>query len=460
MSGKQFLKSMMVHAAYGAFGAAALSFGVSSSATAETLSEALAKAYATNPSLQSARASVRASDENLSQALSGYRPSIGASGTVATKKQITISNPDVVQSSVPRTLSLTAKQSLFSGGQTMAAVSSAEHVITAQRARLNGAEQKVLLNAATAFSDVLRDQAVLELNIRNEQVLGRHLEATRDRFNVGEITRTDVHQAEARLAGATANRIQSEGVLAASRANYANVVGEAPVSLEKRSMVLPLPISLDDALSLAEENPAFVAASYDEKAARDGIKGTIGKILPSIDLSGSATRLVETSYAGSWSNTFEAKVTMSVPLYQSGAVHSQVRQARQKAAAARLDLEQTRRDVDEQVRRAWQNVEVTQARIESINTQVLAAETALEGVQREASVGSRTVLDVLDSEQELLDARVNLVKSQRDETVAALSLLSSVGRLTAMDLNLVVDLYDTGRHYRDVRNKWFGTHAK
>lgn len=456
MSRLQFFKATIAHVA---LGASVLSF-CASTAGAETLDEALAKAYASNPTLLSARASLRSIDENMTQALSGYRPTLGASGTMSAKQQETVSNPGVYQKTKPQTLSLNLNQSLFAGGRTMSAVSSAENVIHAQRARLQSVEQSVLLDAATAYSDVLRDQAVLELNIKNEEVLGRHLEATRDRFNVGEITRTDVHQAEARLAGATANRIQSKGVLAASRASYANVVGEAPGALVKPVLTVLLPAGLNEALNRAEENPAFIAASYDEKAALDGIKGANGKLLPSIDLSGSANRSVDTSYTGSWSNTFEAKVTMSVPLYQSGAAYSQVRQARQKAAAARLDLEQSRRDVGEEVRRAWLNVEVTQARIESINTQVLAAETALEGVQREASVGSRTVLDVLDSEQELLDARVNLVKSQRDETVVALSLLSSIGRLTATDLNLVVDLYDTDRHYQGVRNKWFGTHAK
>lgn len=456
MNRHSFLKATIVHVA---LGASVLAFGAST-AGAETLGEALAKAYVSNPELLSARASLRSTDENMAQALSGYRPTLGASGTMSAKQQETVTNPGVYQKTKPNTLTLNLNQSLFAGGQTMAAVSSAENVISAQRARLRGVEQNVLLNAATAYSDVLRDQAVLELNIKNEQVLGRHLEATRDRFNVGEITRTDVHQAEARLAGATANRIQSEGTLAASRATYANVIGGAPDALVKPALTMPLPADLNEALNRVEENPTFIAASYDEKAALDDIKGANGKLLPSIDLSGSANRSEDTSYAGSWSNTLEAKVTLSVPLYQSGAVYSQVRQARQKAAAARLDASQARRDVGEQVRKAWQNVEVTQARIESINTQVLAAETALEGVQREASVGSRTVLDVLDSEQELLDARVNLVKSQRDETVAALSLLSSVGRLTARDLNLEVDLYDTGRHYRDVRNKWFGAHVK
>lgn len=427
-------------------------------ANAETLVDALAKAYATNPTLESARANLRATDESAAQALSGYRPSVSATGTASAKQQETSTDPGNKVDTNPKTLSLNLTQSLYAGGQTMAAVSSAENTIRAQRANVQGTEQTVLLNAATAYLDVLRDQAVLDLNRNNEDVLSRHLEATQDRFNVGEITRTDVHQAEARLAGATANRIQAEGNLEASRATYANVVGEAPGVLERPDTALPLPGSLGEALDMAEEaNPSIVAAIYSEKAARDSIDSAKGKLMPSIDLSGSAARSLDTTSDNYWANALEAKVTLTVPLYQSGSVHSQVRQARQQASAARLDADQARRTVAEQVRQAWQNLEATRARIESINTQVRAAETALEGVQREASVGSRTVLDVLDAEQELLDARVNLVTSQRDETVAALTLMSTVGRLTATDLNLAVDLYDTTRHYQDVRGKWFGT---
>lgn len=425
-------------------------------ANAETLGAAMAKAYSTNPSLLSARATLRATDEGVSQAKSGWRPSLSATGTTSSKRTETSTVPSTT-TTTPRTMTLSLSQSLFAGGQTVAGTSSAINSVLAQRARLKNSEQGVLLGAATAYLNVLRDQAVLELNIKNEQVLTRHLEATRDRFNVGEITRTDVHLAEARLAGANANRIGARGTLDASRANYVNVVGEAPGNLEQPNMALGLPQSLDEALTMAEEyNPALVAAAFDEKASKNDISGVKGQLLPSIDLSGSANRSLDTTSSTSWSNSMEAKVTLTVPLYQSGAVYSQLRQARQTAVASRLAADQAKRDAAEQVSQAWQNLDVTRARIGSIKTQVRAAETALEGVQREASVGSRTVLDVLDSEQELLDARVNLVTSQRDETVAALTLLSAAGKLTAGDLNLAVDLYDAGGHYRDVRDQWFG----
>lgn len=454
MTVKTIFKTTVAHAA---FGFAALGLFVSP-ASAETLAEALAKAYGTNPTLESARASLRATDEGMAQAISGYRPSLSATGSQAARQSETNTSAGREVNTAPRVLSLNLSQSLYAGGRTQSAVSSAGNTISAARARLSATEQTVLLSAATAYFDVLRDQSVVELNAMNEQVLSRHLEATRDRFNVGEITRTDVHQSEARLAGATANRIQAEGTLEASRATYANVVGDAPGTLDRPTMDWSLPTSLGEALNMGEqENPAVIAASFDEKAAQDAVESVKGQLLPSIDLTGSASRTRESTTADAWANALEAKVTLTMPLYQSGSVYSQVRQARQQASASRLTVDQTVRDVSEQVRKAWQNLAATQARIDSIETQVRAAETALEGVQREAEVGSRTVLDLLDAEQELLNARVNLVTSQRDEAVAALTLLSTVGRLTAADLNLQVDLYDTGRHYQDVRGKWFGT---
>ena len=427
-----------------------------SPASAETLQEALAKAYVTNPSLQSARATLRATDEGVAQAVSGWRPSLSVEAYSSAKNQETGTSGGKVNTQ-PKYVGVTLSQSIYAGGTTMAGIEAAESDVYAQRARLATEEQTVLLNAASAYLNVLRDQAVVELNVKNEEVLTSQLEATRDRFNVGEITRTDVHQAESRLAGATADRIQAEGDLKTSRANYANLIGDAPGTLESPVLALPLPDSLDDALGLAEtNNPSVIAADFDYKSATADVDSNKGELLPSLDLSGTASRSLHTSSKGSWANAAEARLTLSVPLYQSGSVYSQLRAARQTAAASRLDLDQTRRDVAEEVRTAWETLASTQARIEAIKSQVLAAETALEGVQREASVGSRTVLDVLDAEQELLDARVNLVKSQRDETVAELTLLSSIGNLTAANMNLAVDFYNPEGHYQDVRNKWFG----
>jgi len=449
---KTALNTFLTRTAFGGVLLAVSSHTVS----AESLSDALVKAYNTNPTLLSSRATLRATDEGMAQAVSGWRPSFSATGT-ASAKDFESTNDPKGYSTEPRSLTLNVSQSLFAGGTTMAAMSAAENAVQAQRARLTSAEQTVLLSAATAYMNVFRDQSVVDLNIKNEQVLTRHLEATRDRYEVGEITRTDVHQAEARLAGSNATRIQSEGTLETSRANYVNVVGEAPGKLEASILDLNLPVSLDEALAISKvNNPTVIAAIFDEKGSKDDVDSAQGSLLPTIDLSGSANRSLDTSTSYTSSNSLEAKVTLSVPLYQSGSVYSQLRQARQTASASRLALMQSRRDATELVRTEWQGLQTIRARIDSIKTQVRAAKTALEGVQREASVGSRTVLDVLDAEQELLDAQVNLVTSQRDETVSALTLLSATGQLTAADLKLSVDLYDADRHYQDVRGKWFG----
>jgi len=423
---------------------------------AENISNALVKAYQSNPTLLSGQATLRSTDEGLSQALSGWRPSLNATASTSSKQFDNSSTRNTTHIN-PRTITLDVSQSLYAGGKTTAAISSAENAIKAQRARLISTEQNVLLGATTAYLNVLRDQHVLDLNVQNERILKRHLEATQNRFNVGEITKTDVYQARSRLAGATSARIQAEGTLASSRANYVNLIGEAPEKLEPAALPLMLPKTLDEALKTANErNPIVMAAVYDERVAADSIDTARGSLMPSIDLTGSANRSLDTISKNYWSNAMEAKVTLSVPLYQSGTVYSQLRQARQLASASRLATAQARRDATESVRKEWQNLQATRARIESIKSQVLAANTALEGVNREANAGSRTVLDVLDSEQELLNAEVNLVTSQRDEQVAALTLLSAEGKLTAIDLNLSVDLYDTDRHYQNVQGKWFG----
>jgi len=426
-------------------------------ASAQSLTEALAAAYASNPTLQAARAGLRAIDEGVPQALSGYRPSIEASGSTGYSEIDSSTATDRHQQRKPHTASVTLTQPLYSGGSTRADVSQAEHTVMSARADLLSSEQTVLLAAATAYVDVFRAQAVLEHNINNEQVLKRQLEATRDRFQVGEITRTDVHQAEARLAGATADRIQAEGNLETTRATYRNVIGEAPGKLERPQSPSGLPGSVEAAISAAlTQNPAVVGAEFDERAAADGIDSVRGELLPSIDFSGSAGRSLNASGESTASNTYAAKVTLTVPLYQSGSVYSRLRAARETASEKRRLIDQARRDATEQATKAWETLQTNRARITSFEAQVNAAEVALDGVEREAAVGSRTVLDVLDAEQELLDAKVNLVGAERDEMVAVFTLMSALGELTAARLALPVEGYDDTGHYDAVRSKWFG----
>jgi len=431
--------------------------GIPVTVLAQTLEQALVSAYRNNPTLLAARARLRATDEGVNQALSDWRPTISAEGDAGATVAYSNTATNRHQRRDPVSWTLSVDQSVYKGGQTTAATRQAENEVRAERGRLAASERDVLLAAATAFMDVVRDQAVLELNVNNEQVLRRQLEATRDRYEVGEITRTDVHQAEARLAGATADRIKGEGDLETSRAAYRNVIGASPEKLNHPELPPVGPKALGEAIEAAlAENPELVAAGFDARAGLDNVDEIKGELLPSVDLSGSAGRAFDATSETSRADSYTAKLTLTVPLYQSGSVYSRLREARQEAAELRRKTDQSQRDAVEATTRAWKDLQTTRARIDSFKTQIKAAETALEGVQREASVGSRTVLDVLDAEQELLDARVSFVGAQRDEVIAVFALKGAMGRLTAEKINLPVDLYDSRGHYREVRDKWTG----
>ncbi len=433
--------------------------GLLQPAQAQTLEEAFASAYLNNPTLLAQRAKLRAVDEQVPQALSNWRPEmeIESDAGISAVASNRATGTDRHQRREPRSLSLTLNQPLYRGGRTLAATSEAENAVKAERARLRDVEQTVLLDVVTAYMDVFRDQAVLELNINNEQVLKRQLEASRDRFEVGEITRTDVHQAEARLARATAERIQAEGDLIVSRASYRNTVGEMPGKLIRHETPTGLPTSEAEAIKAAAvDNPNVIEAEFDERASLDNVGEVQGELLPSVDFEGSAGRSFNSSSEDSRIDTYTAKVTLSMPLYQSGSVYSRLREARQTAAELRRKVDQARRDATEETTQAWEGLQTARARIESFLSQINASEIALEGVQREAAVGSRTVLDILDAEQELLDARVDFVRAERDEMVAIFELKKAMGQLTAGQLQLPVDFYDPEVHYRRVRGKWFG----
>lgn len=428
---------------------------------AQSLTDALSSAYSNNPTLLAQRASLRAVDEGVPQALSNWRPTIEASGDFTRSNTFNSSrtggNTSAVRS--PRGIDLTISQPLFRGFRNRASLNAAENSIKAARNRLLNVEQQILLDAATAYMGVVRDQAILELNIGNEQVLRRQLEAAEDRFQVGEITRTDVSQAKARLAGATADRIQAEGSLETSRATYLKIVGAAPGKLVRPAdKSKDMPAHKLAALSMAEKvHPTVKAAIYDERAARDNVKETEGELLPTLSLNGTMSYDLESSSDTSESSERSIGATLSVPLYQSGSVYSRIRQAKQTAGQQRLLIDQATRDVIEEAAQAWQALVTARARIASFQAQVRANEIALEGVQREAAVGSRTVLDTLDAEQELLDAKVNLVGAQRDETVANFWVKATTGQLTAKHLGLDVKIYDPFKHYNETREKWHGS---
>lgn len=428
----------------------------------QTLEKSLVQAYVNNPTLDAERARLRATDERVPQALSGWRPvfdSVGSVGKVRLEgNRKSLITDETSGNLTPRSVGVRIQQPLYRGGRTVAATRAAENTVRAERARLASVEQSVLLDGATAFMNVYRDQAVLGLNIRNEQRLVRQLQATRNRFQVGEVTRTDVSQAEARQARATADRVQAEGNLEASRASYRNVIGEVLGTLQRPNIPQELPTDADDAIKRAsEDNPDIRAAVFDEQASRDTIDEVRGELLPSLSLNGVAQKAYESAYTGARVDTLGAIINLNVPLYEAGSVSSRVREATQVAAEQHRMLDRARRNTQEAATQAWNALETARAEIRSLTKQVEANRVALEGVQREAEVGARTVLDVLDAEQELLDSEVNLARAERDEAVAVFQLKTALGELTAQQLNLPVQYYDPEAHYEEVRNKWFGT---
>ncbi|MGE4221420.1 MAG: TolC family outer membrane protein, partial [Alphaproteobacteria bacterium] len=348
-------------------------------------------------------------------------------------------------------------QNLYDGGQTTAATDRAENDIRAERARLDDTEQDLLLDVASAYMSVLRDQAVLELNRNNERVLGRQLDATSDRFDVGEVTRTDVAQAEARVSGSTADRIQAEGQLEISRAQYLRIVGKLPEALQDPPVQENLPKSRDEAITLATEgNPNVRAATFDQQSAQGLVRQIEGELLPTVDLVGRAQKSRNVSASDSSLDSLALTAQLTVPIYQQGEVTSRVREAKHMVSRSQQIIEEARRVAAEDAKSAWERLETARARRASLNSEVRAAQIALDGVRQEARVGSRTVLDVLDSEQELLDAQVDLVRAERDEVVARFEVLAAVGQLTARSIGLGAELYDPEVHYTQVRGKLWG----
>ncbi|MDM7946429.1 MAG: TolC family outer membrane protein [Oceanibaculum nanhaiense] len=441
--------------------ALATGFVLPSPVSAQTLSEALALAYETNPVLQAQRARLRETDESLAQALSNWRPTVSVSGEIGkTTTEVERFGNEDTQSSNTRTPSratFAVNQPLYRGGRTTAETDRAEASIQAQRAQLVSTEQQVFLRAATAYMNVIRDEATLELRVNNVQRLQRQLEATGDQFNVGEVTRTDVAQSEARLAQSQADRVAAEGQLAASREGFIQVVGIAPTRLSEPNVPLDTPEDREAVLAeAARNNPNVLTQRFSIDSVAAQTRQIFGETLPQVTLSAEVSRFENQQLRDSRTDEASIFATVSVPLYQSGAVSSRVRQSKQQEMRAQNALEDARRTAVSDAAAAYDNLEAAKARIDSLVTVIGAAEIALDGVQEEAKVGSRTILDILDAEQELLNAQVSLVSAQRDEIVYKLQLQTAIGHLTARDLGLQVQLYDFEKHYRETRGRWWG----
>jgi outer membrane protein len=430
-------------------------------ASAQTLTEAFAYTYNNNPQILAQRALLRSTDEQVPQALSNWRPTVNLTGTAGVERAGVAAQGTTTQFSTfePRAVDLRITQPLYRGGRTEAQTRQAINTVQATRAQTLFVETQVFQSVAQAYLDVVRDQTLVEVNRNNEQVLRRQLEATQDRFRVGEVTRTDVAQAESQLAQATAQRINAEGQLEISRANYARVVGHPPGRLVQPRERPVLPATRDEALALAAtNNPNVISANFAQLAARDNVDFVRGGLLPTINLQADFARSFAPSVTQHTSrqDTGTILATMQWPLYEGGAIWSQTRQAEQTVGQRRSQTDDARRVAVQQAASAWEQLQAARAAITSFGAAVRAAQIALEGIQQEALVGSRTVLDVLISEQQLFTTQSQLVQAQHDAAVAEFNLAAATGRLIAPELRLPVQLYDMEKHYKAVKDKWIG----
>ncbi len=427
-------------------------------AAAETLNEALATAYSGNPALRAERARQRATDEQVPQALSGWRPTVTAQGDAGHNW----SNTNIAPSteSDPAGISISLAQPLFRGFKTINGTKAAEASVAAGRQNLLAVEQDILFRGVQAYMNVLRDRQIVTFRQKNVAVLQEQLRAATARFEAGETTRTDTAQARARLSQSQAALSGARANLAASVANYARIVGQAPGTL-KYPKIAALPASLDAALAVAAEtNPSVLAAAFVEEASRHSVEVVKGDLLPSLTLEATTSLRHDPGGGAYTSDSTTIRGVLSVPLYEAGRTYSAVREAKQVASQRRLQTIETGRAVRESVEASWSFLVASQQTIAAAKAQVSAAELALDGVRQEYQVGSRTTLDVLDAETEVVNARIVQVSAERDRVVTAYQLLAAVGRLTARDLGLAVAYYDAEQNYRAVRGKWIGTDAE
>ncbi len=422
---------------------------------AATLQEAMVQAYSFNPALLKQRAALRAVDEQVAVAKSGQRPSVDADASVGAAYSRT---PVREGSFVPHGVGVSLTQPIYKGGSIEAGITAAEKNVLAQRANLQSAEQGLFLSVAQAYLDVARDQAVLRLTKKNEQALSKERQAAADRLNVGDATKTDTSQSEARLSGAIADRIQAEGKLAVSRAAYMRIIGQEPEEIEIPKTDIQIPATLPEAVSLAQHNnPAVVAARYTEESSQADVDVAEGALLPEVNINASAGRDWEQSViAPGRTDSAIVAAQLIVPLYRSGADYARTRAAKEVASQRRIEV----REVMDQARQtavsAWQDLMTSRATISARQKQIKATDLALQGVREESKNGTRTILDRLNAEAEALQSQVDLVQAQRDEVVAMFTVKAAVGELTADKLALPVPLYDPAKHYEETKDKWIG----
>jgi len=442
--------------------------GAASPAAAQTLDQALAATYADNPQLQAERANLRATDEGVPQALAGWRPQVTVSGT-AGYNQGTITSPSsnilgqategtATQDHQLGSIDASITENVYSGGQTKAQTAEATDKVKAERANLINIEQQVFTNAVSAYVTVIEDQQLLALAINNAQVLKEQLKATQDRFSVGEITRTDVAQSESSLAQAEAEVQTAQGNLETARATFQQVIGFEPGRLSPpQPLALPVNSTRGAAEVAAANNPAVVQAQFNQAAASDAVDLAWSKLMPTLAVQGEVFQDVNQVESNYVSKGAEVLASLSWPLYQGGAEYATIRQAVQQREYARQQVEQARRTAVQNAEQYWETLVATRATIVSTRAEIAANEIALDGTEREALVGSRTTLDVLNAQQLLLQSQVTLVQNLANLVTDSYQVAAAIGRFTARDIGLHVPLYDDNAYYNAVKNAWVGT---
>jgi len=428
----------------------------------ETLMGALAKAYELNSSLNYNRAGVRVTDENVPIAKSGWRPTIGASGSIDyTSAERTLGSAQLTTGS----FGFEINQMLFDGFQTLNNVRSAEAQVRASFENLRNQEQNTLFDAASAYMDVIRDRQIAVLTEQNLQFLTEQARAARSRFEVGEGTRTDVAQADASRSQAIAQLASARAQAEASEASYLQVVGEKPGRLQAgQPLGKMLPKNLDSAITTAAaDHPAILATEHLVDSAAFTVKSTEGRLLPQVSASAGLRRNYQNTEGlpgvGTSDGTFNSATvgaTLTVPIYTGGRTSAEVRQSKESLGQARIQVDVSRDQVRQAVTSAWTQYIAAREGVTANREQVAAQQLALNGVIEERNVGQRTTLDVLNAQADVISAQIQLVSAQRDVVVASYAIISAVGALTAERLGLAVDVQRPQEHYDAVKNKLGG----
>ena len=425
--------------------------------SAENLVDALVNVYQNDPVLNAERVRQRGSDESIAQALSGWRPTVSATGTVA--KSWSDTSKSAMSSLTSTTLSIELSQPIFRGFRTVNSTKAAEASIAAGKQELLSVEQDVMLRAVQAYMNVLRDQEIFGLRQIGLKAFKRQRQDVAMRFKVGDVTKTDVAQTQARLAGALADVTAAKVALATSKANYEKTVGHSPQNLTY-PLAIKLPWSLEASQSLAQTfNPNILSAFYVRNSAAYKIDVNKGNLLPEIKLLASASSAFNPQQGIDSSTNYQVEGILSFPLYDGGKTYSTIREAKHFESQRSLEIIMQARSVRESVTNAWYRLVAARETLAAVSSQVTANELALNGVRKEYNAGTRSTLDALNAENELISAKIKFVSAKHDVSVSSFMLLHAIGVLTARDIHLPVKVYDADENYVTVRGKWFGTGA-